>query len=210
MLGLGAADTAVASHDASSWLWSTVRGELARANGITARVDTRVEVPGARRHPAQVTQTDRLLVLRDLTTGQVSSLDLATLQIAATTQTTPGLGVSVALHEDSRLRVGRGAGGVRQLDRGRWRRSVSRALPAGHHRGHVDGEGRMWVAVPIQGTVRLITAATLPSAPPRRDARRGRAQPEADRGRTTWPAPSPSWWSPRWTRVWRCSRTVAR
>ncbi len=70
VLGLGAADNAVANYDASSWLWSAARSELARVNGVTARVDTRTEVPGARRHPMQVTQTDRLLILRDLQTGR--------------------------------------------------------------------------------------------------------------------------------------------
>ena len=46
VLGLGAADNAVANYDASSWLWSAARSELARVNGVTARVDTRIEIPG--------------------------------------------------------------------------------------------------------------------------------------------------------------------
>ncbi|WP_443084018.1 hypothetical protein, partial [Verrucosispora sp. WMMA2121] len=41
VLGLGSADNAVANYDASSWLWSAARSELARVNGVTARVDTR-------------------------------------------------------------------------------------------------------------------------------------------------------------------------
>lgn len=164
--GLGAADNAVASHDASSWLWSAARSEMARVNGITARVDTRVGIPGARRHPMQVTQTDRLLVLRDLNTGQVSSLDLATLQITATTRTTPGLGVSVALHEDAAFVVDAVQGVVRQLDP----RSLTPVgepvrYPPGITGGSFDGKGRLWIAVPSEGTVSAITAAALPSAP---------------------------------------------
>ncbi|MEW2384698.1 fibronectin type III domain-containing protein [Micromonospora sp. NPDC047707] len=166
VLGVGAADNAVASYDASSWLWSTARSELARVNGVTARVDTRVEVPGARRHPMQVTQTDRLLVLRDLTTGQVSSLDLATLQITATSRTTPGLGVNVALHEDAAFVVDAVQGVVRQLDP----RSLAPVgepvrYPPGITGGSFDGEGRLWIAVPSEGTVSAVTAAPLPSAP---------------------------------------------
>ncbi|MCM0678314.1 fibronectin type III domain-containing protein [Micromonospora phytophila] len=166
VLGLGAADNAVASYDASSWLWSTARSEMARVNGITARVDTRVEIPGARRHPMQVTQTDRLLILRDLNTGQVSSLDLATLQITATTRTTPGLGVNVALHEDAAFVVDAVQGVVRQLDP----RSLTPVgepvrYPPGITGGSFDGAGRLWIAVPSEGTVSAITAATLPSAP---------------------------------------------
>ncbi|MFG1885411.1 fibronectin type III domain-containing protein [Micromonospora sp. NPDC049102] len=166
VLGLGAADNAVANYDASSWLWSGVRSELARVNGVTARVDTRTEIPGARRHPMQVAQTDRLLILRDLQTGQISSLDLATLQLTATTPTTPGLGVSVALHEDAAFVVDAVQGIVRQLDP----RSLSPVgepvrYPPGITGGAFDGEGRLWIAVPSEGTVSAVTAAKLPSAP---------------------------------------------
>jgi hypothetical protein len=166
VLGLGAADDAVANYDAASWLWSAGRSELARVNGVTARVDTRVGVPGARRHPVQVTQTDRLLVLRDLTTGQVSSLDLATLQITATTPTTPGLGVNVLLHEETAFVVDAVQGVVRQLDP----RSLTPVgepvrYPPGITGGAFDGEGRLWIAVPGEGTVSAVTAAELPATP---------------------------------------------
>ncbi|NES26987.1 hypothetical protein GCE86_15110 [Micromonospora terminaliae] len=166
VLGLGAADNAVANYDASSWLWSTSRSELARVNGVTARVDTRMEVPGGRRHQMQVAQTDRLLILRDLNTGQVSSLDLATLQITATTPTAPGLGVSVALHEDSAFVVDAVQGIVRQLDP----RSLTPVgepvrYPPGITGGAFDGTGKLWIAVPSEGTVSAVTAAELPATP---------------------------------------------
>ncbi|GHJ52865.1 hypothetical protein Nm8I071_21720 [Nonomuraea sp. TT08I-71] len=166
VLGLGAADNAVANYDASSWLWSTSRSELARVNGVTARVDTRMEVPGGRRHQMQVAQTDRLLILRDLNTGQVSSLDLATLQITATTPTAPGLGVSVALHEDAAFVVDAVQGIVRQLDP----RSLTPVgepvrYPPGITGGAFDGAGKLWVAVPSEGTVSAVTAAELPATP---------------------------------------------
>ncbi|MEU7803160.1 fibronectin type III domain-containing protein [Micromonospora arborensis] len=166
VLGLGAADNAVANYDASSWLWSAARSELARVNGVTARVDTRTEIPNARQHPMQIAQTDRLLILRDLQTGQISSLDLATLQLSATTKTTPGLGVSVALHEDSAFVVDAVQGIVRQLDP----RSLTPVgepvrYPPGITGGTFDGKGRLWIAVPSEGTVSAITAAALPSAP---------------------------------------------
>ncbi|SCF02462.1 fibronectin type III domain-containing protein [Micromonospora mirobrigensis] len=166
VLGLGAADDAVANYDASSWLWSAARSEMARVNGVTARVDTRVEIPGARRHPMQVTQTDRMLILRDLNTGQVSSLDLATLQIMATSSTTPGLGVNVALHEDAAFVVDSVQGIVRQLDP----RSLAPVgqpvrYPPGITGGSFDDEGNLWVAVPSEGTVSAITPADLPDEP---------------------------------------------
>lgn len=166
VLGLGAADNAVANYDASSWLWSTSRSELARVNGVTARVDTRMEVPGGRRHQMQVAQTDRLLILRDLNTGQVSSLDLATLQITATTPTAPGLGVSVALHEDAAFVVDAVQGIVRQLDpRSLTPMGEPVRYPPGITGGAFDGAGKLWVAVPSEGTVSAVTAAELPATP---------------------------------------------
>ncbi|WP_422774803.1 fibronectin type III domain-containing protein [Plantactinospora sp. WMMC1484] len=165
VLGLGAADNAVASFDASSWLWSSAKSELARVNGVTGRVDTRVQVPQGRSHRMQVVQTDRLLILRDLNTGQVSSLDLATLQVIATTRTTAGIGVNVALHEDAAFVVDAVQGIVRQLDP----RSLTPVgeqinYPPGITGGEFDGEGRLWIAVPSEGTVSAITAAKLPES----------------------------------------------
>nr|WP_231921499.1 fibronectin type III domain-containing protein [Micromonospora auratinigra] len=166
VLGLGAADNAVANYDASSWLWSATRSEVARVNGVTARVDTRMEVPGGRRHQMQVTQTDRLLILRDLNTGQVSSLDLATLQITATTPTAPGFGVSVALHENAAFVVDAVQGIVRQLDP-RALTPVGEPIhyPPGITGGAFDGAGKLWIAVPREGTVSAVTAADLPESP---------------------------------------------
>jgi hypothetical protein len=127
VLGLGGADIAVANFDASSWLWSSDHGELDRVNGVTARVDTRTKIKDSRNHDIQVEQTDKYLILRDLNTGQISALDLTTLQISAVMPTTPGLGVSVALHGDSAFVIDSVHGQVRQLDPAAWRRWARRS-----------------------------------------------------------------------------------
>src|SRR3954449_8798482 len=75
VLGLGSADQAVASYDAASWVWSKAKGEAARINGVTAKVDTRVDVPRARGHQLEVSQTDRFVILRDVNTGAIGSMD---------------------------------------------------------------------------------------------------------------------------------------
>src|SRR4030095_16116223 len=75
VLGLGAADQAVASFDAASWVWSKPKGEMARINGVTARVDTRVDVAKARGHRMQVSQNDRFVILRDVDSGLGTTLD---------------------------------------------------------------------------------------------------------------------------------------
>jgi len=163
VLGLGAADSAVTSHDASAWLWSMAKSEVARVNGLTGRVDTRVRVPQSQGHTMQVSQNDRLLILRDLNTGRVSSLDLATLQVLATTPTTAGLGVSVALHDDAAFVVDAVQGIVRQLDpRTLMPLGEPVRYPPGIAGGFFDGDGLLWVAVPSEGTVSAITAVALP------------------------------------------------
>ncbi|MEJ3750336.1 fibronectin type III domain-containing protein [Actinomycetes bacterium KLBMP 9797] len=166
ILGLGAADHAVANYDASSWLWSSLRSELARVNGVTGRVDTRVQIPKGQNHTVQVAQTDRFLILRDLNTGQVSSLDLASLQIVATTKTTAGVGISVALHNDAAFVVDSVQGVVRQVDP-RSLQPIGEPVkyPPGLVGGQFDGDGNLWVAVPSEGTVSAVTAAALPSNP---------------------------------------------
>src|SRR5947209_7974426 len=66
IFGLGAVKNAIANYDASSWLWSTNKGEVARVNGVTGRVDTRYKVQGSLGHTVEVSQTDRYVILRDL------------------------------------------------------------------------------------------------------------------------------------------------
>src|SRR5881628_3655421 len=69
LFGSGAANNALASYDASSWLWSSRKGEVARVNGVTGRVDTRFKVGDAQGHTVEVSQDDRYVILRDLATG---------------------------------------------------------------------------------------------------------------------------------------------
>ncbi|HWG98774.1 MAG TPA: hypothetical protein VNV66_05510, partial [Pilimelia sp.] len=167
LFGLGAPNHAVAGHDASSWLWSAVKGEMARVNGLTGRVDTRMQVAGAAGHTVQVSQSDRFLVLRDLNTGKVTTVDLATLQSTAALETPTGLGVTIAMDGDAAFIVDTVQGVVRQLDP-RTLTPVGEPVryPPGITGGAFDGDGRLWVAVPTEGTVSAVTPAALEQAPP--------------------------------------------
>ncbi|GIH16160.1 hypothetical protein Raf01_43320 [Rugosimonospora africana] len=160
VLGLGATDHALATSNASLWMWSSSRGEIARVNGETGRVDTRYKVVDAQGHVIQVSQTDRYLILRDLNTGEVSSLDLATLQVAATSQTTPGLGVTVVLSGDAGFIVDTVQGVVRQLDpTSLTPTGAPLRFPPGLGGAAFDGNGTLWLLVPTEGTVVGIRAA---------------------------------------------------
>jgi len=166
VLGLGVNNTSVTNFDASSWLFSSSHGEVDRVNGITDKVDTRARIKDAQNHDIQVTQTDKYLILRDLETGQVSTLDLTTLQVSAVMATTPGLGVSVALHGGDAFVIDSVQGQVRQLDP----RSLAPvgdaiAMPNGIAAGGFDGNGTLWIAVPTEGTVVAIVPGRAGAGP---------------------------------------------
>ncbi|MBA3488785.1 MAG: hypothetical protein H0T78_04435, partial [Longispora sp.] len=157
--GLGIADKAVAVYNASSWVWSTRSGELSRINGIKGSVDTRTKVKDSQGHEVQVTQSDRYLIIRDLTTGVITSIDLSTLQVAATLNSVPGFGISLALHNDVAFVIDSLQGVVRQVD-------PLTLVPLGHpiqfppglRGGEFDSEGRLWLLVPSEGTVLAVRA----------------------------------------------------
>ncbi|WP_240670212.1 fibronectin type III domain-containing protein [Actinoplanes solisilvae] len=181
VLGLGSADQAVASFDAASWVWSRSQGEAARINGVTAKVDTRVDVAKARGHDLQIVQNDRFVILRDVNTGAVGSMDLTTLQEYWNASTTSGIGVRVALHEDSVFVIDAVQGQVQQLD--------PRTLGAlggplrfapGIAGGVFDGEGKLWVAAPSEGTVTAITPAPTASGAPAAGPQRVRTESVAE------------------------------
>ena len=165
VLGLGAADQAVASFDAASWVWSRSKGEVARINGVTAKVDTRVSVPDVRGHQLEVTQTDRFVILRDVNTGRIGTMDLTTLKRYWTdSSSSPGLGVRVALQDDAAFVVDTVQGKVQQIDP-RTLGPIGQELrfPPGITGGVFDGKGKLWVAAPSEGTVTSIAPAALPS-----------------------------------------------
>lgn len=158
IFGLGPDDHAVASGNGNSWLWSTEKGELARVNAETGRVDTRFRVTDAQGHLVEVVQTDGHVILRDQETGQVSTIDLSTLQVSATTKTTAGVGISVALRGDTAFIIDAVQGVVRQLDAATLI-PIGEPLrfPPGLTGGVFDTIGNLWLALPDEGTVVAIT-----------------------------------------------------
>jgi hypothetical protein len=160
IFGLGAFDRAVAVYDPTAWLFSKTKGELGRVNGNTARVDTRVKVQGTTGHRVEVTQSDRYLIVRDLDTGVVSSLDLATLQIAASLQTPPGQGVRFVLHGNAAYVIDEVHGQVRQVDPLTLKPiGAPLSFSPGMTGGDFDGDGKLWFALPSEGTVVSLTPA---------------------------------------------------
>jgi hypothetical protein len=148
-------------------VWSQAKGEMARINGVTAKVDTRVDIAEARRHQLEVSQTDRFVILRDVNTGAIGSMDLTTLKQFWSDSTSPGLGVRVALLNDSAFVIDTVQGKVQQLDP-RTLGPIGQELhfAPGITGGVFDGKGNLWIAAPSEGTVTAIAPAALSSNGP--------------------------------------------
>jgi hypothetical protein len=167
LFGLGAFDRAVAVYEPENWLFSKSKGELSRVNGSTAKVDTRVKVAGTTNHDVEVSQSDRYLIVRDKATGKVSALDLTTLQIAATMDTTPGEGVRVVVGSHSAYVIDPVQGDVREIDP----LTLSPigevvSFSPGMRGGAIDDDGKLWLALPNEGTVVSLTPAAKPTESP--------------------------------------------
>jgi Fibronectin type III domain len=166
LFGLGAFDRAVAVYNPTDWLFSQVKGELGRVNGTTAKVDTRVKVNGTAGHHVDVSQSDRYLVVRDTDTGVVSALDLTTLQIAGSLDTTAGVGVRVVVHGSDAYVIDSVHGDVRRIDP----LTLSPIGPPvsfapGLVGGDFDSDGKLWLALPREGTVVSLAAGQGQAAP---------------------------------------------
>ncbi len=168
--GLGSADQALASFDAASWLWSKGKAELARINGTSARVDTRADVgQSTRGHQLQVSQSDRFVILRDVNTGAIASMDLTDLQAYWNAESQAGIGVSVALHDRFAFVVDAVQGKVQQVDPSSLQ-PVGDPLqfPPGISGGVFDGAGVLWIAAPSEGTVTAVKPGEGEGVPPSR------------------------------------------
>ncbi|GAB3898994.1 hypothetical protein GCM10029964_084290 [Kibdelosporangium lantanae] len=87
-LGSGLARTAVDVTDGLTWLPDDPRGEVVQVNPSTGRPETRLQVSGGDAR-LDITQKDGLLVVLDRQTGQITSIDLATLLASGRRQTAP-------------------------------------------------------------------------------------------------------------------------
>ncbi|MGP4027381.1 hypothetical protein [Actinomadura sp. 3N407] len=157
LLGGGRIGHATAATDGSAWLWSRTAGEVGRVNPDNGRVERRREVTDARGHRVRVTQNDRHLLVHDLDTGRVSSLDLSGLGFSGRLDVGTRGDPHLVMGATSAAVIERTSGAVRALDPATLRPvgEVLR-LPGPLTGGEFDGAGRLWVALPRQGTVAAV------------------------------------------------------
>ncbi|WP_433241162.1 hypothetical protein [Actinomadura nitritigenes] len=153
LLGGGRSGLAIAASDGSAWLWSRTAGEVDRVNPDSGKVEQRRQVTDARGHRVQVTQNDRYLLIHDLDTGRVSSLNLNGLGFSGKLDIGTRGDPHLAMGGASAALIERTSGAVRALDPSTLRPvGPVLQLPGPLVGGEFDDAGLLWVAVPGQGT----------------------------------------------------------
>jgi hypothetical protein len=114
-LGSGLARTAVDVTDGLTWLPDDPRGEVVQVNPSSGRPETRLQVSGGDAQ-LDITQKDGLLVVLDRRTGQITSIDLATLLAGGRRQAAPGTTSKVLVSDGRIYIVDRVAGTVHNAD----------------------------------------------------------------------------------------------
>ncbi|MBE1532858.1 hypothetical protein [Actinomadura algeriensis] len=165
LLGGGRVGHATAAVDGSAWLWSRAAGEARLVDPDSGRVERRREVTDARGHRVRITQNDRHLLIHDLETGRVSSLDLVGLGLSGRLDVGTRGDPHLAMTATAAAVVERTSGTVRTLDPATLRPvgPVLR-LPGPLAGGEFDDTGLLWVAVPRQGTVAAVKVTAAGAA----------------------------------------------
>ncbi|GAB3159668.1 hypothetical protein GCM10027290_64860 [Micromonospora sonneratiae] len=178
VFGLGAMGQAPEIFDGSAWLWSRSAGEVSRVNASSGQIDLRQPVVDSRGHRVRITQNDQYLILQDLDTGRITSVDLTRMGFSGALGTEQNNDVAVLLSKSDAVLVDRTRGLVRTVDPASLQvRGEPLQLPAPLVGGAFDTSGVLWLGLPSQGTVVgvSVTSAevdvlrTVPVAPPGND-----------------------------------------
>ncbi|WP_051065475.1 hypothetical protein [Nocardiopsis potens] len=155
--GVGAVSHWDELSDGSTWLWSTT-GEVARVNAHSGRVELAQGVEEASGHPVRLAQNGEHVVVHDLATGTMTSIDLVRLENSGTTRA--GAGHHLVFGPKGAVVVDREAGEVRRVDPETLRPIGEPLRVSGPIAGGAfDGDGLLWFAVPSQGTAVAVDTA---------------------------------------------------
>lgn len=153
VFALGATGQRPAVADGASWLWSKQVGEASQVNAVSANVSLRQPMIDAQGHPVRVTQSDRYVILHDLFTGRVTSIDLTRMGFSGSLDVGTVEDTAVMLDGATAIVVDRTRGLVRPVDAGSLQSIGDQVrLPAPLVGGAFDQSGRLWLGVPSQGT----------------------------------------------------------
>ncbi|GAB3158506.1 hypothetical protein GCM10027290_61900 [Micromonospora sonneratiae] len=139
--------------DGASWLWSRDTGEATQVNAVSGIVALRQPMIDAQGHRVQISQSDQYVILHDLDTGRVTSIDLARLGFSGSLELGVEEDTALLLDKAMAVLVDRTRGIVRPVDPASLQATGEQLrLPAPLVGGGFDRSGRLWLSVPSQGT----------------------------------------------------------
>ena len=161
VFGAGALGQKPDVFDGSAWLWSRLVGDAGRVNAMSGAVDLHQPLVEAKGHRLRITQSDQYLILQDLETGKITSIDLTRMGFSGSLELGMQNDTVLLLAPTGAVVVDRTRGLVRGVDPATLQpRGETLQLPAPLVGGAFDNAGMLWVGLPQQGTVVGITVGS--------------------------------------------------
>ncbi|MEV0271757.1 fibronectin type III domain-containing protein [Hamadaea sp. NPDC050747] len=152
VFALGVTGQQPAIADGASWLWSKQVGEASQVNAVSGSVSLRQPMIDAQGHQVRVTQSDHFVILHDLFTGRVTSIDLTRMGFSGSLDLGTAEDTAVLLDGATAIVVDRTRGLVRPVDAGSLQAIGDQVRLSGSLVGGAfDKAGRLWLGVPSQG-----------------------------------------------------------
>lgn len=141
-------------RDGVTWIFNREDGEVARVNGSSGKVDLKIALPGSKGKDLEIVQRDNAVLVVDPKTGEVASLDVNGLEVAARTDFGTDDDLDVVLGDDAAYVVDRVAGTVQRIDPEDLQR-IGAPVRAGEKlsEGVADNAGRLWIARNATGEI---------------------------------------------------------
>lgn len=142
--GEGLSRTVVDITDGLTWVSDDPSGEVIQINPATGQPEKRLTV-GAPGEDIEVTQADGRLFVTNRTTGEVFSLDLASVLVSGQRRVSAGDSTQILLHDDNAFLVDRSTSSISRIDTSTTDAIGERWLaPEGLADATIDGEGFVW------------------------------------------------------------------
>jgi hypothetical protein len=171
VLGAGAFSRTLDVSDGNIWLWSDKPAQVSRVNANSGRVDMNQPLTDSRGHRVQITQNDKYLLLHDLDTGKITSVDLRRMGFTGSLDVGTKSDYTVALTGDTAALIDLSKGIVRGLDPATLHETKARLqLPGPLVGGGFDAHGALWLGIPSQGTVVSVDVTSTAASVTRTEA----------------------------------------
>ncbi len=150
IFGVGVSSASPKLADVGAWLWSSSRGTVVHANGLSGQVDGRIALKGKVGTGLDVVQDGTTVLLVDQASGVISRIDPSELDVVQT-RNFQAAGLQLVVSGRSAYAVDP-EGSVRRIDPVTLNAVGDPIrLPRPLGQAAIDGGGKLWVPVPAKG-----------------------------------------------------------